>query len=63
MVAPLRGVPHPSDEENARMRIHRIASEVMSGFGCSSKLNAEWDFPHCCMTKVEKPLKTAISTT
>ncbi|HEX5958039.1 MAG TPA: patatin-like phospholipase family protein, partial [Hyphomicrobiaceae bacterium] len=47
MIALLRGVAQPSDEEGARwarMRIHRIASEVMLGLGYSSKLNAEWDF-------------------
>jgi NTE family protein len=26
------------------MRIHRIASEKMTEFGYSSKLNAEWEF-------------------
>jgi NTE family protein len=47
MIALLRGVAHPSDDEGARwarMRIHRIASEVMLDLGYSSKLNAEWDF-------------------
>ena len=47
MIALLRGVAQRSDEEGARwarMRIHRIASEVMLGLGYSSKLNAEWDF-------------------
>lgn len=47
MIALLRGVAQPSDEEGARwagMRVHRIASEVMVDLGYSSKLNAEWDF-------------------
>jgi NTE family protein len=47
MIALLRGVAHPSDDEGARwarMRIHRIASKVMLDLGYSSKLNAEWDF-------------------
>jgi len=47
MIALLRGVARPSDDEGARwarMRIHRIASEVMLNLGYSSKLNAEWDF-------------------
>ena len=47
MIALLRGVAHPSDDEGARwarMRIHRITSEVMLDLGYSSKLNAEWDF-------------------
>jgi NTE family protein len=47
MIALLRGVAQSSDEESARwarMRIHRIASELMLDLGYSSKLNAEWDF-------------------
>ena len=26
------------------MRIHRIASDMLTGLGASSKLNAEWEF-------------------
>jgi NTE family protein len=26
------------------MRIHRVASSMMTDLGCSSKLNAEWEF-------------------
>jgi NTE family protein len=47
MIALLRGVAQPSDSEGARwarMRVHRIASEVMLDLGYSSKLNAEWRF-------------------
>jgi NTE family protein len=47
MIALLRRVAHPADEEGARwarMRIHRIASEAMLDLGYSSKLNAEWEF-------------------
>ena len=33
------------------MRIHRIASEIMTELGYSSKLNAEWDF--LCMLRDE----------
>ena len=47
MIALLRRVAHPSDDEGARwaqMRIHRISSEAMLDLGYSSKLNAEWDF-------------------
>jgi NTE family protein len=47
MIALLRRVAHPGDDEGARwagMRIHRITSEVMVDLGYSSKLNAEWDF-------------------
>ena len=28
----------------ARMRMHRISSEIMTDLGSSSKMNAEWDF-------------------
>lgn len=47
MIALLRGVAHPSNDEGARwagMRIHRISSDVMLDLGYSSKLNAQWDF-------------------
>jgi NTE family protein len=47
MIALLKRVAHPSDDEGARwagMRVHRIASEVMLDLGYSSKLNAEWAF-------------------
>jgi NTE family protein len=47
MIALLRKVAQSGNDESAnwaRMRIHRIASDVMVGLGYSSKLNAEWDF-------------------
>ena len=47
MMALLRQVAHPLDEEGARwagMRIHRVASDAMLDLGSSSKLNAEWSF-------------------
>lgn len=47
MIALLRRVADPGNTEGAQwagMRIHRIASEKMTSFGQSSKLNAEWDF-------------------
>jgi NTE family protein len=47
MIALLRKVAHPADDEGARwanMRIHRIASDIMLDLGYSSKLNAEWPF-------------------
>jgi NTE family protein len=43
----LRQVASPGDSEGAQwagMRIHRIASEMMTELGASSKLNAEWEF-------------------
>jgi NTE family protein len=47
MIALLRQVANPGDSEGARwarMRIHRVASEMMTDLGASSKLNAEWEF-------------------
>lgn len=47
MIALLRKVTDPGNTEGARwanMRMHRIASDLMSELGYSSKLNAEWEF-------------------
>jgi NTE family protein len=47
MIALLRQVAASGDTEGARwagMRIHRVASNVMTELGYSSKLNAEWSF-------------------
>ncbi len=47
MIALLRQVANPGDSEGAQwagMRIHRVASEMMTDLGASSKLNAEWEF-------------------
>ena len=47
MIALLREVSDPGNSEGVRwagMRIHRVASEMMTGLGYSSKLNAEWPF-------------------
>ena len=47
MMALLRQVSNPGDSEGAQwagMRVHRIASEMMTDLGASSKLNAEWEF-------------------
>ena len=47
MIAVLRQVSDPGSSEGARwaeMRIHRIASDMLTGLGASSKLNAEWEF-------------------
>jgi NTE family protein len=54
MIALLRQVANPGDAEGARwagMRIHRIASAMMTELGYSSKLNAEWEF--LCMLRDE----------
>jgi NTE family protein len=47
MMALLRQVADPGDSEGAQwagMRIHRIASTMLTELGASSKLNAEWEF-------------------
>jgi NTE family protein len=47
MIALLRQVADPGNGEGARwakMRTHRIKSDLLANFGASSKLNAEWDF-------------------
>jgi len=47
MIALLRQVANPGDSEGAQwagMRIHHVASEMMTELGASSKLNAEWEF-------------------
>jgi NTE family protein len=54
MIALLRQVAQPDQSENAKwakMRIHRISSDVMVSLGYSSKLNAEWSF--LCMLREE----------
>jgi NTE family protein len=54
MIAVLRQVTQPDHCESgkwARMRIHRISSELMIELGYSSKLNAEWEF--LCMLRDE----------
>jgi hypothetical protein len=45
MIALLRQVADPGNSEGAQwagMRIHRIANEMLTELGASSKLNAEW---------------------
>jgi NTE family protein len=47
MIALLRRVTYPVDDESARwagMRIHRVATDLMLELGYSSKLNAAWPF-------------------
>jgi NTE family protein len=47
MIAVLRQVADAGDSEGAQwagMRIHRIASDMLTELGASSKLNAEWEF-------------------
>lgn len=54
MIALLREAMHSRQAKGAlwaRMRIHRIASQMMTDLGVSSKLNAEW--PFLCMLRDE----------
>ncbi len=54
MIALLRRAANPRNAEGehwARMRIHRVASDLMTTLGSSSKLNAEWAF--LCMLRDE----------
>ena len=54
LIALLRQAADPGDREGrnwARMRIHRISSDIMTELGASSKLNAEW--PFLCMLRDE----------
>ena len=47
MIALLRQVADPGTGEGARwarMRTHRIMTDMLAQFGASSKLNAEWGF-------------------
>jgi NTE family protein len=47
MIALLRRVADPGNSEGAlwaRMRVHLVASQLMTELGYSSKLNAEWEF-------------------
>ncbi|MGY8681680.1 patatin-like phospholipase family protein [Bradyrhizobium sp. UFLA05-153] len=47
MIALLRQAADPGSGEGARwarMRTHRIKSDILTTFGASSKLNAEWQF-------------------
>jgi NTE family protein len=47
MIAVLRQVADPGNSEGALwagMRIHRIASDMLTELGASSQLNAEWEF-------------------
>jgi NTE family protein len=47
MIALLRQVADPGDAKMAhwaQMRVHLIRSDLVTGLGSSSKVNAEWDF-------------------
>jgi NTE family protein len=65
MIALLRKVAQSGNDESAnwaRMRIHRIASDVMVGLGYSSKLNAEWDFLIMLRDEGRRAAETFLST-
>src|SRR4051795_1050443 len=54
MIALLRQAADPGSGEGARwakMRTHRVKSDMLAKFGASSKLNAEWEF--LALLKVE----------
>jgi NTE family protein len=54
MIALLRQVADPGTGEGARwgqMRTHRIKSDMLTQFGASSKLNAEWEFVEMLRTE------------
>jgi NTE family protein len=47
MIAVLRQVLNPGNSEDAQwegMRIHHVASAMLTELGASSKVNAEWEF-------------------
>ena len=47
MIALLRQAADPGSGEGSRwakMRTHRVKSDMLAKFGASSKLNAEWEF-------------------
>jgi NTE family protein len=59
MIALLRQVSDAGNSEGARwagMRMHRVASAMMTDLGYSSKLNAEWPFRPCCGMKAAPAL-------
>src|SRR5215470_8937487 len=65
MIALLRRVAHPINDESANwahMRIHRIASDAMVDLGYSSKLNAEWDFLIMLRDEGRRAADTFLST-
>jgi NTE family protein len=65
MIALLHKIAQPGNDEGAnwaRMRIHRIASDVMVDLGYSSKLNAEWDFLVMLRDEGRRAAETFLST-
>jgi NTE family protein len=65
MIALLRKMVRSGDNESAhwaRMRVHRIASDVMVELGYSSKLNAEWPFLVMLRDEGRRAAETFLST-
>jgi NTE family protein len=65
MIALLRQVADPGSGEGARwanMRTHRIRTDLLSTFGASSKLNAEWDFLAMLRDEGRKAAATFLET-
>jgi NTE family protein len=64
MIALLRKVADAGSSEGAQwahMRIHLIASELLSTLGASSKFNAEWDFLRMLRDEGRRAAETFIS--
>ena len=64
MIALLRQVADAGSSEGAQwahMRIHLIASELLSTLGASSKFNAEWDFLRMLRDEGRRAAETFIS--
>ena len=64
MIALLRQVADAGSTEGAQwanMRIHLIASELLSTLGASSKFNAEWDFLRMLRDEGRRAAETFIS--
>ncbi|MBA1157597.1 patatin-like phospholipase family protein [Microvirga mediterraneensis] len=65
MIALLRQVADPGTGEGARwarMRTHRIRSDMLAGFGASSKLNGEWEFVSMLRTEGRRAASEFLET-
>jgi NTE family protein len=65
MIALLRQVADPGTGEGARwakMRTHRIKSDMLTSFGASSKLNGEWDFVSMLRTEGRRAASEFLDT-
>ena len=65
MIALLRQAADPGSGEGARwakMRTHRVKSDMLAKFGASSKLNAEWEFVSMLRAEGRLAAETRFST-